>query len=76
MELKVVLCGYDDEVLIRAHRFFRDRGIEVYLMPSPDRGYMNSLQRAGVSGALVASSEADAWKKWLRNHGWKGAIMW
>jgi hypothetical protein len=73
--LKVVLCGHDDEMLIRATRFFRDRGIETYLMPSPDERYMRALQRAGVSGALVSSSEPDAWKKWLRNHGWKGAVI-
>ena len=73
--LKVLLVGQQSNRLLKANTFFRDRGFEVYFMPSPDERYLRATQSYGCSGVLICSEECDVWKRWLRNHGWKGVII-
>jgi hypothetical protein len=72
--LKVLLVGQQSKRLLEANRFFRDRGIEVYFMPTPDEKYMRATQRSGCIAAMICSEECEAWKRWMRNHGWKGFV--
>ncbi len=75
IQLKVLMVGQQSRRLLEATRFFRDRGFEIFFMPSPDERYMRAVQREGCSGALVCSDEGESWKGWMRSHGWKGVVL-
>lgn len=74
--LKVLICGRDSERILRAVRFFRERDIEVFLMPHPNLKQLEQYLKEGVNGVLLCDTEQEEmWRAWLRRNRCHGIVM-